>query len=160
MPALHGGAGLRDAPQRGYGESQGEFGHGLSPVDVDPVGDEADAAGDGRLSNPPVTGSEYLTVIDVELLPGSGHDFHKHPDQEESIVCVKGPVEQWVDQERRMLSPGDAASIPADCVHATFNDGDEPAKVIEILGPCMGGIGYELVDVADQAPWNSLRVSP
>lgn len=119
--------------------------------------DQLDWGSLGWLSNPPVTGSEYLTVIDVELLPGNGHDFHKHPDQEESIVCVRGTVEQWVDQERRMLSPGDAVFIPADCVHATFNEGDEPAKVIAILGPCVGEIGYELVDVADQAPWNSLR---
>ncbi len=111
----------------------------------------------GWLSNPPSTGSKFLTVIDVELLPGNGHDFHKHPDQEEVIVCVKGVVEQWVDTERRMLSPGDSVFIQADQVHATFNDGDEPAAVIAILGPCVGEIGYELVDAASEAPWKDLR---
>ena len=111
----------------------------------------------GWLSHPPTTNNKQLTVIDVELLPGNGHNFHKHPDQEEVIFCVKGTVEQWVGQEKHLLNPGDAAYINADEVHATFNDGDEPAYVIAILGPCVGEIGYELVDVANEAPWNSLR---
>ena len=52
----------------------------------------------GWLSNPPNTGAEKLTVIDVTLSPGKGHDFHKHPDQEEVILVVAGKVEQWVDR--------------------------------------------------------------
>ncbi|UCD41229.1 MAG: cupin domain-containing protein, partial [Chloroflexota bacterium] len=94
---------------------------------------------------------------DVELFPGKGHDFHKHPDQEEVIVCVKGTLEQWVGEEMRMLKPGDAVFIQADEVHASFNMGDENAYALAILGPCVGEIGYEVVEVADQAPWNSLR---
>ena len=111
----------------------------------------------GWLSHPPATNNKQLTVIDVELLPGKGHDFHKHPDQEEVIVCVKGTVEQWVGDQMRMLAPGDAAYIDADEVHATFNNGDESAFVLAILGPCVGNEGYELVEVADQAPWNTMR---
>ena len=34
------------------------------------------------LCNPPTTGAEQLTVIEVMLAPGKGHNFHKHPDQE------------------------------------------------------------------------------
>lgn len=111
----------------------------------------------GWLSHPPTTNNKNLTVIDVELFPGKGHDFHKHPDQEEVIVCVKGTLEQWVGEEMRMLKPGDSVFIQADEVHATFNLGDEPAYALAILGPCVGEIGYEVVEVADQAPWNTLR---
>lgn len=111
------------------------------------------------LSHPPSTGAEQLTVIDVSLMPGKGHDFHKHPDQEEVILVIAGTVEQWVDQEKRTLGPGDSAHIPADMVHASFNVGDSEAKIAAILGPCVGDDGYELVDVADQAPWNGLRAS-
>ena len=111
----------------------------------------------GWLSHPPATNNKNLTVIDVELFPGKGHDFHKHPDQEEVIVCVKGTLEQWVGEEMRMLKPGDAVFIQADVVHASFNMGDENAYALAILGPCVGEIGYEVVEVADQAPWNSLR---
>jgi len=111
----------------------------------------------GWLSNPPNTGARHLTVIDVNLDPGKGHDFHKHPDQEEVILIVAGKVEQWVDREKRILGPGDSAFIPADVVHASFNVGDKPAKIVAILGPCVGEIGYELVDVAGDAPWKTLR---
>jgi quercetin dioxygenase-like cupin family protein len=111
----------------------------------------------GWLSHPPTTNNKNLTVIDVELYPGKGHDFHKHPDQEEVIVCVKGTLEQWVGEEMRLLKPGDSVFIKPDEVHASFNMGDENAYALAILGPCVGEMGYEVVEVADQAPWNSLR---
>src|SRR3990170_3746180 len=99
------------------------------------------------LSNPPKTGAKDLTVINVSLAPGKGHDFHKHPDQEEVIYIVAGRVEQWVDRERRILGPGDSAFLPADTVHASFNVGDGDANIVAILGPCVGATGYEVVDV-------------
>jgi hypothetical protein len=42
-------------------------------------------------------------------------------------------------------------------VHASFNIGDSDARIIAILGPCVGGEGYELVDVAAEEPWKGLR---
>jgi quercetin dioxygenase-like cupin family protein len=109
------------------------------------------------LCNPPSTGAKDLTVIDVTLLPGKGHNFHKHPDQEEVILCIAGEVEQWVDREKRILGPGDSAFIPAGVVHASFNVGNSEAKVAAILGPCKGAIGYEVVEMGAEAPWNTLR---
>jgi quercetin dioxygenase-like cupin family protein len=109
------------------------------------------------LSNPPTTGAKQLTVIDVTLDPGKGHNFHKHPDQEEVVLVIAGKVEQWIDREKRILGPGDCAFIPADVVHASFSTDDQPAKIVAMLGPCVGPVGYELVDVADQAPWSTLR---
>jgi len=111
----------------------------------------------GWMSNPPNTGAKQLTVIDVSLAPGKGHDFHKHPDQEEVIYVVAGEVEQWVNRESRRLGPGDSAFIPGGVVHASFNVGKADAKIVAILGPCVGPIGYELVDVAGDAPWKGLR---
>ena len=109
------------------------------------------------MSHPPSTGAGQLTVIEVNISPGEGHDFHKHPDQEEVIYCISGKVEQWLDREKRILGPGDSVFIGADVVHASFNVGDDDAQLLAILGPCVGDQGYELVDVADQAPWNTLR---
>jgi len=109
------------------------------------------------LCNPPSTGAKDLTVIDVTLSPGKGHNFHRHPDQEEVILCVAGSVEQWVDREKRILGPGDSAFIPAGVVHASFNVGQGEAKVVAILGPCKGEIGYEVVEMGAEAPWNTLR---
>lgn len=110
----------------------------------------------GWLSRPAV-GAQQLTVIEVELKPGAGHNFHKHPDQEEVIYVVDGEVEQWLDRQKQVLRPGDSIFIGADVVHASFNVGSQPARLLAILGPCVGEGGYELVDVADQAPWKTLR---
>ncbi|MEP2030167.1 MAG: cupin domain-containing protein [Paracoccaceae bacterium] len=109
------------------------------------------------MSHPPSTGAGQLTVIEVNICPGQGHNFHKHPDQEEVIYCISGRVEQWLDREKRIFGPGDSVFIGADVVHASFNVGEEEAQLLAILGPCVGELGYELVDLADQAPWKSLR---
>ena len=109
------------------------------------------------MSNPPSTGAKKLTVIDVTLEPGKGHHFHKHPEQEEVIYVMAGKVEQWIDREKRVLGPGDSAFIPAGVVHASYNVGSTEAKSLAIIGPCLGPIGYELVEVAHEAPWKDLR---
>lgn len=111
----------------------------------------------GWISNPPNTGSKEITVMEVTLDTGQGHNFHKHPDQEEVIYVMAGEIEQWFEEESQMLKPGDSVFIPAGVIHASFNDGDASAKLMVVLGPCVGEVGYELVDVADQEPWNSLR---
>jgi quercetin dioxygenase-like cupin family protein len=105
----------------------------------------------------PAQGARSLTVLDVTLEPGFGHDFHRHPDQEEVIVVQAGEIEQWLEQERRTLRPGDAVFIGAGVVHASFNTGGETARLTVALGPCVGDSGYEAVDVAQEEPWRSLR---
>ena len=109
------------------------------------------------MSRPATTGAKSLTVIEVTLLPGQGHNFHKHPDQEEVIYVMEGQIEQWIEKNRQTLRPGDSAFIPADTVHASFTAGSSPAKLMAILGPCSGPDGYVLVDVSAEAPWKSLR---
>lgn len=111
----------------------------------------------GWVSRPSSTGASHLTVMEVTLTPGNGHNFHKHPDQEEVIYVVEGAVEQWLEKEHTMLGPGEAVFIPADLVHASFNVGNGTAKLLVTLGPCIGDGGYDIVDVSDQAPWNGLR---
>ncbi|MGH3092842.1 MAG: cupin domain-containing protein, partial [Gaiellaceae bacterium] len=79
-----------------------------------------DWGGLGWISRPSSTGSGRLTVLDVTLAPGHGHDFHKHADQEEVIVVQSGEIEQWLEGERTMLVPGEAVFIGAGTVHASF----------------------------------------
>ncbi len=111
----------------------------------------------GWRSVPPVTGAKHLAVLDVRLEPGFGHDFHKHPQQEEMIVVKSGRIEQWIERERQELGPGDSVFIDADVVHASFNTGTESALLQVVLGPSVGEGGYDLVDVAGEEPWASLR---
>jgi hypothetical protein len=42
-------------------------------------------------------------------------------------------------------------------VHASFNVGSGDATIVAILGPCVGAVGYEVVDVSGEAPWKGLR---
>lgn len=108
-------------------------------------------------SSPAVTQARELVVLEVGLEPGGGHNFHKHPNQEEVIYVIDGEVEQWIGQEKKMLTTGDSAFIPADMVHASFNVSDKSAKLLAILAPCKGEAGYELEEVYESEPWASLR---
>jgi len=108
-------------------------------------------------SSPVASNAKDLVVLEVNLSPAAGHNFHKHPQQEEVLYIIEGEIEQWVDQEKRILRPGDSAFIAAGVVHASFNVSDRNSKLLAILGPCVGSEGYELVNVAQQEPWVSLK---
>ena len=110
------------------------------------------------ISNPDREDAAHLTTIEVILKLNKGHDFHKHPDQEEVIFVVEGKIEQWLEEKKHILEAGDAIFIPKDVVHASFNIGDIPARLFVTLGPCTpNGDGYELVEVHEAEPWNNLR---
>jgi len=111
----------------------------------------------GNLCVPANTGAKQLTILEARLLPGKGHDFHKHPDQEEALFVVEGDVEQWVGEKKQMLKPGDAVFVPADMVHASFNMGQGEARILAIFGPSVGEAGFEAVDMTQVAPWKGLR---
>ena len=119
--------------------------------------DQLDWGSLGWLSRPATTGAKQLVVLEVTLKPDHGHNFHKHPDQEEVIYVVEGTVEQWLEEEKQILKPGDSIFIGANVVHASFNIGSEPAKVMAILAPSVTEDGYVSVEVGHEAPWNSLR---
>jgi quercetin dioxygenase-like cupin family protein len=44
------------------------------------------------------------------------------------IYVLAGELEPWIEREKRVLGPGDAAFIPADTVHALFNIGRETSS--------------------------------
>ena len=82
--------------------------------------------------------------------------FHTHPELEEMIYVLAGEVEQWVEKEKRILKPGDAAHIPAGVVHATFNVSKSDATILAILSPGASQ-GPFMVDVSGESPWKDLR---
>ncbi len=112
----------------------------------------------GWRCRPANTAGRHVIVMDVSLAPGQGHDFHRHPGQEEVIIVKQGSIVQFLEQESRTLEAGDSVFIDADCVHASFNRGDEVAHLQVVIGPSIGEAGYELVDVSGEEPWASLSV--
>jgi quercetin dioxygenase-like cupin family protein len=109
------------------------------------------------LCNPSSTGAKQLTILDGKLFPGKGHDFHKHAAQEEVILVVSGKIEQWLDQDKLVLGPGDSVFVPPNTVHASFNVGTEEAHILAIFGPSVGKDGLENIDMSEVSPWKGLR---
>ncbi len=108
----------------------------------------------------PAAGAEHLVVMDVTLIAGGGHDFHRHPGQEEMIIVRRGRITQYIEQECAQLGSGDSVLLEAGVVHASFNDESEPAELQVVIAPSIGGeTGYGIEDVSGQAPWNGLRSS-
>ena len=106
----------------------------------------------------PATGAKQVVVMDVKLEPGEGHDFHRHPGQEEMIIVKRGRITQYLERESTELGPEDSVFIEADVVHASFNEADETADLQVIIAPSLGeGSGYGLVDVSGEEPWASVR---
>ena len=106
----------------------------------------------------PDRGSTHLVIMDVTLEPGEGHNFHRHPGQEEMIIVKRGRITQYIKRESADLGPGDSVFVAAGVVHASFNDGSEPAELQIAIGPSIGGeTGYGLEDVSSEEPWASLR---
>src|SRR5436190_17273142 len=105
----------------------------------------------------PAAGSKHLVIMDVTLEPGEGHDFHRHPGQEEMIIVTQGQITQYIERDSSSLGPGDSVYLDEGVVHASFNDGDETAHLQVVIGPSIGDGGYGLVDVSGEAPWASVR---
>lgn len=103
-----------------------------------------------------LTAAENLMLVRVTMPAGKGHAFHRHPAMEEIIYVIEGSAEQWVDREKLTLGPGDAAHIPMDVVHGTYNAGSEPLVFLAILSPAVFE-GPALVDVSAEAPWDGMR---
>ena len=72
----------------------------------------------GWISTPARTGTAQVTVIEVTVNPGKGHDFHKHPDQEEFILIKNGNLEVWLEKESSILTAGDSVLVDPGVVHA------------------------------------------
>ncbi len=121
------------------------------------VVDHLDWGDIGWRARPENTGCKTFVIMDVSLDPGFGHDFHKHPEQDEMIIVKAGQIEQWIAEEHTILEVGDSVYLDADVVHASFNVGSETAHLQVILAPSVGDEGYQLVDVSSEQPWASLR---
>ncbi len=111
-------------------------------------------------SSPSVSGADKLMFLDIKMEPEKCHSFHFHPNQEEIIYVIEGTIQQWIEDQPSDLRAGESAFIPKGVVHATFNLSGAPARLLAILGPCMGEEGYEVEDVFEHAPWKELAPLP
>lgn len=119
-------------------------------LDADTVSNSVEPHGLHRwFSNPDVTQSKDLTLVEVTLEPGKSHDFHMHPEQDEIIYVVKGEIEQWLDTTSRTLKAGEAAFISKSAFHASINRGADQAVFLAIFGPSIGPEGATTIAASD-----------
>lgn len=108
------------------------------------------------MCRPGLCDTKRLLFVRVDMPPGTGHQFHRHPTREEIIYILEGRAEQWVDRERRHLGPGESAHIPVDVVHGIYNTSGAPVRFLAILSPAEAE-GPFLIDVYRDEPWRSLK---
>ena len=77
-------------------------------------------------------GGDNLTVVDAGIDPGAGLALHIHPGYEEATLVVEGNIEAVLEDETRILGPGDLLLAPAGVKHTVTNHSDKPARVLAI----------------------------
>ncbi len=73
------------------------------------------------------TGGEVTEIL-VELSPGGGNELHYHTSFTESFTGVEGQLGLQVGGERRLLGPGETATVPPGAVHRFYNAADRPVR--------------------------------
>ena len=106
--------------------------------------------------NPEITAEADTIMVRVIIKKGEGHNFHRHPEMKEILYVLRGKAEQWVENEKSILGPGDAVHIDPNLIHATFNIGDENLEFLAILSP---GSGWQAgtIDESLNHPYSTYR---
>ncbi len=81
------------------------------------------------------TGGEYSEVL-IELHPGGGNEPHYHTSFTESFTALEGQLGVLAGSKRRLLSPGESATVPPRMVHCFFNPS---SRVVKFKGEARPG---------------------
>lgn len=81
------------------------------------------------LANRNVSGSS-LALARMVLQPGRSGEAHRHPNADEVLYLIKGQIAVQAGNERFLLQPTDALTIPGDLSHRIENIGNEDAEII------------------------------
>ena len=108
------------------------------------------------LCKPGMVRDTNLMFVRAHLMPGEAHPFHFHPKMEEILYVLDGTAEQWVEEEKRIMRPGDSLYLPTGIVHGTYNIGEGVLDFLAILSPAKSD-GPVTVDASGEEPWKSLR---
>ena len=77
-----------------------------------------------------------VSLLQVVLLPGRGHERHNHPDADEVLYVLAGVGDQMIDDGSPFaVHPGQAIWVPKGAFHSTVNTGWEPMVLLAIYAP-------------------------
>ena len=92
------------------------------------------------LVSTPANGAKHVRVGVTEYHPGTPHEPHSHPGQEEVIWVLSGQGYTESHGKKMDLFPGAVAFIPAAMEHKTVAVGDKMTAII-IKGPVADATG-------------------
>jgi quercetin dioxygenase-like cupin family protein len=87
-------------------------------------------------------GTSQLAVFEQWCDPGLGAPAHLHA-VEEILTVLEGEAEVWVDNERRRLTAGQSAVIPAGRKHGFHNTGQGILRVQAIIASPVFEAAYD-----------------
>ncbi|GLR18432.1 cupin domain-containing protein [Portibacter lacus] len=108
--------------------------------------------------NPDETAGADTILVHVTIKKGDGHSFHRHPEMNETLYILKGTAEQWIEEEKRILTRGAAVYIDPNIVHATFNIGDDDLEFLAVLAPA-DGWEAGTIDESMNLPYSQYRTT-
>lgn len=82
-----------------------------------------------------VTGGAF-SIVEHPLEPGVlGAPPHTHRDEDETSFVIEGEIGVLIGEEEFRVGAGSYVLKPRGVVHAFWNPGPEPARVLEIISP-------------------------
>ena len=88
------------------------------------------------------TGASQLAIFEQWCDPGLGAPAHLHA-VEEILTVLEGEALVWVEDERRQLSAGQSAVIPAGRKHGFHNTGTGTLRVQAVLASPVFEAAYD-----------------
>jgi mannose-6-phosphate isomerase-like protein (cupin superfamily) len=90
----------------------------------------------------------------IVLRPGQRNRVHRHRDQEEVYVVLRGRLTIRFDDGERELGEGEVARVPPPVRRQLSNEGDEPCAILAIgaAGTHERGDGEAFLDWDDTDP--------
>ena len=75
-----------------------------------------------------------FSLVDVEIAPGApGAPPHVHKNEDEVYYILEGEMTFMLGDKIETAKAGSAVILPRGIMHATWNEGDKPAKALTII---------------------------
>jgi mannose-6-phosphate isomerase-like protein (cupin superfamily) len=84
----------------------------------------------------------------IEMAPGRGMEQHVHEDEDDSFYVLEGELTFFFGAEKALAPPGTFLLVPPGTSHGFKNEGEEPARMLNIHAPA----GFDRrIGLADRA---------
>jgi quercetin dioxygenase-like cupin family protein len=81
--------------------------------------------------------TDQLRVVDLTLAPGESVPWHRHPDSDDYIICLRGQLEVREGEPDCVtaLQPLDRHVVAKGRPHATLNRSEQDCQFLIVQGP-------------------------